>query len=709
MTGSGGSGILIARKSDGTWSPPSGIMLHTPTLSFIIGVDIYDCVLVITNLAALESVTKPRVTLGEDVGLRSGPSVPLDTEEVDINWKDLGNTVLTYMKARGQQQNVNLNGCLLTERCNENERFYHQDVSQMDILAGNIAKQVDETTPLFEVIKMAEGRTDYNTSIIDKAAAEPAPGDAIITITPKSTPVSPRHAFGIPKIDDPDPFGVLALEMAGLEIREAGSRLRPTSSLFDLNQNPMSPGYSKFGRQSVDTFVSKSNRGSCMSTRTAKSLVTDAGTQTSVGNTPETTPSPGLSGRDGSGRESPDSIPELKEEEDDEDIDYTSLDVTAIRPMSLEPSRKQVAPELNVVVVEEDQVSLEQPISNELEKEEEVCEKRERTEDINDADADDEEDEEEEDEEEPVVFEFAAIQPVVTQVVTSRVIQARGNVVTIAKRVPPPLPKRSPARLSRIGKAEILGPDGIPIGEKSPLRQAHSDENLKKDSDGEQASVDSLVLEAGIAPDVVVLETHHEVPEPAELKSKPLETNRLSHSLSVEPLIDESNSQEDITVLPQSVDNDVLDETSHEQHEAHSSETDDPKIERQGGRHDASDVNTDEPRGQMISIEIPKEDETHRNSFLHEHADLSDSASNNNKHTSSIYTGATEDRWSFDGSSLTTPTSEMRFSITDDVLSDDTPKKMMKDLEQPEAHEVSLRPHELSETRLGMNTTATEA
>ncbi|CRK42004.1 hypothetical protein BN1723_018951, partial [Verticillium longisporum] len=29
MTGSGGSGILIARKADGTWSPPSGILLHT--------------------------------------------------------------------------------------------------------------------------------------------------------------------------------------------------------------------------------------------------------------------------------------------------------------------------------------------------------------------------------------------------------------------------------------------------------------------------------------------------------------------------------------------------------------------------------------------------------------------------------------------------------------------------------------------------------
>src|SRR4051794_27164489 len=45
MSGSGGAGMITARKADGTWSPPSGIMLHTAALGFVIGVDIYDCVL----------------------------------------------------------------------------------------------------------------------------------------------------------------------------------------------------------------------------------------------------------------------------------------------------------------------------------------------------------------------------------------------------------------------------------------------------------------------------------------------------------------------------------------------------------------------------------------------------------------------------------------------------------------------------------------
>ena len=44
ISGAGGSGILVARTATGEWSPPSGILLHTAGLGFLVGVDIYDCV-----------------------------------------------------------------------------------------------------------------------------------------------------------------------------------------------------------------------------------------------------------------------------------------------------------------------------------------------------------------------------------------------------------------------------------------------------------------------------------------------------------------------------------------------------------------------------------------------------------------------------------------------------------------------------------------
>lgn len=61
VSGAGGSGVLIARKEDGNWSPPSGILIHTLGVGFMAGIDIYDCVIVINNREALNAFSKLRV------------------------------------------------------------------------------------------------------------------------------------------------------------------------------------------------------------------------------------------------------------------------------------------------------------------------------------------------------------------------------------------------------------------------------------------------------------------------------------------------------------------------------------------------------------------------------------------------------------------------------------------------------------------------
>jgi lipid-binding SYLF domain-containing protein len=589
MTGSGGSGILIARKSDGTWSPPSGIMLHTPTLSFILGVDVYDCVLVISNLAALESLTRCSVTLGEDVELISGPSVTLDSNEREVEWCDDGNTVLSYVKSRGQLQMVNLNGCILTERNNENVRFYASEVTQMDILAGNVAKHVEETKPLFEVLKLAEGRTDFESATVEKLAWQPAPGDALIA-TPGSTPSTPRTAFGHLSVHDPDPFGVLALEMAGLEIREAGSRLRPSSSQFDMNAGPLSPAHSKFSRQSVDTYATRSNRGSYMSTRTAKSQVTDVGTQTDVGNTPATTPSPGQS-EVGHERSSFDDIPEDKEEE----VDYTKVDLTALRNLSPVNPVSDDAEEKSATTT---QALAATPVGNEQVNASKPEKKTTQTdENTNDADDEDDEDEEYEldDDEEPVVFEVASVQTTSTRAVASRVIHAKGSVVTIPKRIPPPLPLRNPTRVSQSSKAE-LGPEFA--GLRSPLHQSFTEADMDKE-----------------------------------------ESKRPSASQSSAPSSPKMTSQEKDKPVSLTVQTVTLNAVSSEENQGESKE-------------DAASLSAGSVRS-------------------YDNTDHSDSTPGT-KHNSFIYNGTSEDRWSLDGSALTTPTC---YSIPDDVTGDETPKK----------------------------------
>lgn len=488
-SGSGGSGILIARKSDGRWSPPSGLLLHTAALGFVIGVDVYDCVLVINSMSDLEMFTRATITLGADVKLSVGPILSAGHIESDTRSKDTMQSVCTYVKAKGEHRAVNIDGSLVTERVAENHRFYGREVSVLEVLAGQVPQvEFPELKILYEVIKSAEGRVDFDAPSLEKLALQPAPGDAIIE-NPLAmlSPLSPgRPAFGVPDAEDPDPFGVRALEMAGLEIREAGTKQRPPSSQFEYNPSPTSPFFSQFNpRQSSDTYVSLSNRASGMSYRTTFSRMTDAFTQTTT-ETRGTTPT----SDDGRERGSIDRLPIVVEPED---IDYTKVDDSAIRRWSQNEhstyESKSVGNTIGVIEEEapEQTITAVKDATDDL-----TCEESNiPTVDERDEDADDEDDdsdgefgadtlgddesasEDDEDEEEPVVFEVyeaKAIQPTRTAIMSTQVTQitqAKGAIVNIPKRIAPPVPPRSPARSSYTGKADL---SDIPA--KSPLRRS---------------------------------------------------------------------------------------------------------------------------------------------------------------------------------------------------------------------------------------------
>ncbi|CAK7271961.1 hypothetical protein SEPCBS119000_004875 [Sporothrix epigloea] len=238
ISGAGGSGVLVARKDDGSWSEPSGILLHTAGLGFLVGVDIYDCVLVINNRKALASFTKLRATVGGEISAVAGPVGAGGVLEHDGKWKELNRPVFTYMKSRGFYAGVQVDGTVIVERTDENKRFYHQEISATDILAGKVRHRPPEVKMLMETLKAAEGSTDIDADLMAELDGQPAPGDVDVE--------APGALFGVPDPEDPDPYGVLALEKEGLEIREAATRSRPPSQQFTFNPSPKSPVYNAF-------------------------------------------------------------------------------------------------------------------------------------------------------------------------------------------------------------------------------------------------------------------------------------------------------------------------------------------------------------------------------------------------------------------------------------------------------------------------------
>ncbi|KAF4635689.1 hypothetical protein G7Y89_g2414 [Cudoniella acicularis] len=158
VSGAGGSGVLIARKEDGSWSPPSGLLIHTLGVGFMAGIDIYDCVIVINNRKALEAFSKLRVSLGGEISVAAGP---LHEESWFVCW-DAGD------------------GTIIIERSDENARFYGERLPVGEILRGNVRHVPMQVRNLMEVVKQAEGRNDFDHVVVDQLGQQAPPGDMYV-------------------------------------------------------------------------------------------------------------------------------------------------------------------------------------------------------------------------------------------------------------------------------------------------------------------------------------------------------------------------------------------------------------------------------------------------------------------------------------------------------------------------------------------------
>ncbi|KAI9709632.1 MAG: hypothetical protein M1828_002393 [Chrysothrix sp. TS-e1954] len=283
FSGAGGSGILIGRKADGEWGPPAGIMLHTAGLGFLVGIDIYDCVLVINTDEALAAFSKWRCTVGGEISAVAGPAGVGGVLETEMHKRQA--PVFNYLKSRGFYAGVQIDGTVIIERNDENARFYGGKVAIADVLAGRVPSRTHELEMLNETLKAAQGDNNVKLSLLPSG---PPPADYEV--------VESGHVFGIPDKDDPDPYGVLALEKEGLGIKDATTKEYASTDDFEFTPKLSSPVFSTF-RSSSDNSRRESWRRSNLSTATATATTrnrstSDMSTQTDLDGPPTASGAP---------------------------------------------------------------------------------------------------------------------------------------------------------------------------------------------------------------------------------------------------------------------------------------------------------------------------------------------------------------------------------------------------------------------------------
>ena len=146
-----GSGLVVARLSDGSWSAPSGIMTGGGGFGGQIGFELTDFVFILNDAAAVRTFSQAgSLTLGGNVSIAAGP-VGRNAEAAGAASLKGVAGVFSYSKTKGLFAGVSLEGSVLIERRDANEKLYNSRITARQLLEGGV-RPPPAAEPLMRVL-----------------------------------------------------------------------------------------------------------------------------------------------------------------------------------------------------------------------------------------------------------------------------------------------------------------------------------------------------------------------------------------------------------------------------------------------------------------------------------------------------------------------------------------------------------------------------
>ena len=138
FSGRAGSGVIVARLPDGSWSAPSAIVTAGAGVGGQIGAEITDFVFILNNKAAVDSFAQfGSITLGANVSVAAGP-LGRNAEGAGTASLRSASAVFAYSKTKGLFAGVSLEGSAIVERRDANRKFYGENCKARNILSGTV-------------------------------------------------------------------------------------------------------------------------------------------------------------------------------------------------------------------------------------------------------------------------------------------------------------------------------------------------------------------------------------------------------------------------------------------------------------------------------------------------------------------------------------------------------------------------------------------
>jgi lipid-binding SYLF domain-containing protein len=130
--GSFGRGALVCRQGGtGAWAAPSMFTVGGANFGFQLGGQATDFVLIVMNAKGAEKLLQSRAKLGADASVAGGPVGRTAEGATDVQ---LQAEILTYSRSRGLFAGLSLEGQIVKQDNDANQRLYGHKVDPKDIL-----------------------------------------------------------------------------------------------------------------------------------------------------------------------------------------------------------------------------------------------------------------------------------------------------------------------------------------------------------------------------------------------------------------------------------------------------------------------------------------------------------------------------------------------------------------------------------------------
>jgi len=182
-----GSGVLLVRRPDGSWSNPVFVGTGAGSIGWQIGGQVADIVLVFTTRSSVEGIGDGKITLGGDASVATGPVGRTAMASTSLTFDA---EIYAYSRTRGLFAGLSLEGSGIFVSDRANRRFYGRRMVPSDIIASRDPPPVPAPELVSEVkrITMAAVRHPATGSAEEPPAAGPTTPPAEARTYPMADP-----------------------------------------------------------------------------------------------------------------------------------------------------------------------------------------------------------------------------------------------------------------------------------------------------------------------------------------------------------------------------------------------------------------------------------------------------------------------------------------------------------------------------------------